>query len=275
MQVAYEVEQSGLHATVAQSMGGFRFGNLAEVRFFLKKVSASNGEVSISQEQWEKAKQLTFETYSTSTCLNVMKHFFSDFEKTHKTYYHSDLREFVLESNIEDFITTDGNSIFVSTIHKAKGREFDTVYLMSPVPSRTVVEDMRAYYVGLTRAKRNLFLLTNPPSQTASVFVALTMHDVYLDFFKHRKDIILRLRSGEVLNYRDGYLLSVRGDNVALLSNAGKEKLKFWEDKGYVVTGAKVSYVLAWRPKDAVNDLAVCLANIVLTRKEDLHKVIE
>ena len=269
LQVAYEVEQSGLHATVAQSMGGFRFGNLAEVRFFLKKVSASNGEVSISKDQWEKAKQLTFETYSTSTCINVMKHFFSDFEKTHKTYYHSDLREFVLESNIEDFITTEGNSIFVSTIHKAKGREFDTVYLMSTVPSRTVVEDMRAYYVGLTRAKRNLFLLTNPPSQTASVFVALTMHDVFLDFFKHRKDIILRLRSGEVLNYRDGYLLSVRGDNVALLSNAGKEKLKFWEDKGYVVTGAKVSYVLAWRPKDAVNDLAVCLANIVLTRKEE------
>lgn len=83
------------------------------------------------------------------------------------------------------------------------------------------------------------------------------------------KDIILRLRSGEVLNYRDGYLLSTRGDNVALLSNAGKEKLKYWEDKGYVVTGAKVSYVLAWRPKDAVNDLAVCLANIVLTRKEE------
>ena len=267
LQVAYEVEQSGLHATVAQSMGGFRFGNLAEVRFFLKKVSASNGEVSISQEQWEKAKQLTFDTYRTSTCINVMKHFFSDFEKTHKTYYHSDLREFVLESNIEDFITTEGNSIFVSTIHKAKGREFDTVYLMSSVPSCTVVEDMRAYYVGLTRAKSDLFLLTNPPSQTSSVFVALTMHDVYLDFFKHRKDIILRLRSGEALNYRDGYLLSVRGDNVALLSNAGKEKLKYWEDKGYVVTGAKVSYVLAWRPKDAANDHAVCLANIVLTRK--------
>jgi ATP-dependent DNA helicase RecQ len=269
LQVAYEVEQRGLHATVVQSMGEFRFGNLAEVRFFLKKVSASNGEVSISQEQWEKAKQLTLETYKTSTCINVMKRFFSDFEKTHKTYYHSDLREFVLESNIEDFITTEGNSIFVSTIHKAKGREFDTVYLMSPVPDHKVVDDMRAYYVGLTRAKKTLFLLTNPPSQTSSVFVALTMRDVFLDFFKHRKDVILRLRSGETLSYRDGFLLSMRGDNVALLSNAGKEKLKFWEDKGYVVTGAKISYVLAWRPQDSNTDHAVCLANIVLTRKEE------
>ena len=33
MQVAYELEQRGLHATIAQSMGGFRFGNLAEVRY--------------------------------------------------------------------------------------------------------------------------------------------------------------------------------------------------------------------------------------------------
>ena len=269
LQVAYEVEQRGLHATVAQSMGDFRFSNLAEVRFFMKKVSASDGEVSISQEQWNKAKQLTFETYSTSRCLNVIKHFLADFEKTHKTYYHSDLREFIFESNIEDFITAEGSSIFVSTIHKAKGREFDTVYLMSQVPDCAATEDMRAYYVGLTRAKRNLYLLTNPPSQSSSVFVALNMHDVFLDFFKHRKDIILRLRSGESLNYRDGYLLSVRGDNVAQLSNAGKEKLKFWEDKGYVVTGAEVSYVLAWRPKEAVNDHAVCLANIVLTRKEE------
>ena len=267
LQVAYEVEQRGLHATVVQSSDGFRFGNLAEVRFFLKKIAATDGEVSISQDQWNEAKQLTFDKYSTSRCLNVMRHFFSDFEKTHKTYYHSDLHEFIFESDIEDFITTEGNSIFVSTIHKAKGREFDTVYLMSSVPDRRNFEDMRTYYVGLTRAKRNLFLLTEPQRHSSSVFVALTMHDVLLDFFKHRKDVILKLRSGEPLNYRDGYLLSVRGDNVALLSNAGKEKLKAWQDKGYEVTGTEVSYVLAWRPKDSVSELAVCLANIVLTRK--------
>jgi hypothetical protein len=30
---------------------------------------------------------------------------------------------------------------------------------MSPVPDENHVEDMRSYYVGLTRAKRNLYLL--------------------------------------------------------------------------------------------------------------------
>ncbi|MBQ1582303.1 MAG: RecQ family ATP-dependent DNA helicase, partial [Prevotella sp.] len=158
MQVAYELEQRGLHATVAQSMGGFRFGNLAEVRYFLKQLKqlGKNDDISITKEIWQTAKQRTLDTYATSTCLNIMQHFFTDFEITHKTYYRSDLREFIFESDIEDFIVSDDKSVFVSTIHKAKGREFDNVYLLSSIPDVRDVEDMRAYYVGLTRAKRNL-----------------------------------------------------------------------------------------------------------------------
>ena len=147
MQVAYELEQRGLHVTVAQSMGGFRFGNLAEVRYFLKQLGKSD-DVTIKKEDWQRAKGNTLETYASSSCLNIMKHFFADFEAINKTYYRSDLKEFIFESNIEDFIASDDKSVFVSTIHKAKGREFDTVYLMSAIPDD--VNEMRAYYVGLT-----------------------------------------------------------------------------------------------------------------------------
>ena len=148
MQVAYELEQRGLHSTIAQSMGGFRFGNLAEVRYFLKQLGGKN-EVAISKEMWNEAKQRTLETYVSSTCLSIMQHFFSDFEITHQFYYRSDLREYIIESNIEDFIANDDKSVFVSTIHKAKGREFDNVYLMSAIPNGRNVDDMRAYYVSL------------------------------------------------------------------------------------------------------------------------------
>ncbi|MBQ2524233.1 MAG: RecQ family ATP-dependent DNA helicase, partial [Prevotella sp.] len=179
MQVAYELEQRGLHVTVAQSMGGFRFGNLAEVRYFLKQLKqlGKNDDISITKEIWQAAKQRTLDTYATSTCLSIMQHFFTDFEITHKTYYRSDLREFIFESNIEDFIVSDDKSVFVSTIHKAKGREFDNVYLLSSIPDVRDVEDMRAYYVGLTRAKRNLYLVTNPPIDYSLISIALNMHD--------------------------------------------------------------------------------------------------
>ena len=266
MQVAYELERRGLHATVAQSMGGFRFGNLAEVRYFLKQLGDSD-EVAISKESWQEAKQRTLEMYASSTCLSVLKQFFSDFEMTHKFYYRSDLLEYIFESNIEDFIAADDKSVFVSTIHKAKGREFDNVYLLSPVPDRRDAEDMRAYYVGLTRAKQNLFLVTNPPVEYSSISIALDMHDVWLDFFKGRKDLVLRLRSGDGLRYKDGYLLNEQGLNIVALSSSGKDKLKAWTDKGYEVVSAKVSYTLAWKPKDSETEYAVCLANLVLSKR--------
>ena len=265
MQVAYELEQRGLRATVAQSMGGFRFGNLAEVRYFLKQIGKSD-EVLISEEKWQDAKEHTLKKYASSTCLNIIKHFFADFEVTHKTYYHSDLREYIFESDIEDFIAADDKSVFVSTIHKAKGREFDTVYLLSAVPDDRDVNDMRAYYVGLTRAKRNLYLVPSPPTEYTSISIALTMRDVWLDFFKGRKDIVLRLRSGESLQYIDGFLLNEQGVHIVALSAVGKGKLKEWTDKGYEVSSAKVSYTLAWRPQDSKTEYAVCLANIVLSK---------
>ena len=265
MQVAYELERRGLHVTIAQSMGDFRFGNLAEVRYFLKQLGGKD-EVTISKEKWNVAKQRTLEMYASSTCLGIMQHFFADFEVTHSSYYRSDLREYIFESNIEDFIAADDKSIFVSTIHKAKGREFDTVYLLSPIPDGRDINEMRAYYVGLTRAKKNLYLVTNPPTEYSSLSIALNMRDVWLDFFKGRKAIVLRLRSGEKLHYNDGYLLNEQEINVAALSASGKDKLKTWTDKGYEVTSAKVSYTLAWRPKDSETEYGICLSNLVLSK---------
>ena len=265
MQVAYELERRGLHATVAQSMGGFRFSNLAEVRYFLKQLG-NKDEAVIPIEQWQEAKRRTLETYAASTCLSIMKQLFANFEQTHRTYYYSDLREYIFESNIEDFIAADEQSVFVSTIHKAKGREFDTVYLMSPVPDDQDINGMRTYYVGLIRAKQNLFLITNPSAEYAAISIALNMHDVILDFFKGRKEIVLQLRSGDMLHYQNGYLSNEQGSDIAALSAAGKDKLKTWTDKGYIVTSAKVSFTLAWKPMNSQIEYAVCLANIVLSR---------
>jgi ATP-dependent DNA helicase RecQ len=249
-------------------MGGFRFANLAEVRYFLKRLGMKDN-ATISKEKWREARQRTLETYASSTCRGIMQHFLDDFEATHRDFYHSDLREYIFESNIEDFIAADQRSVFVSTIHKAKGREFDSVYLLSSVPDGRDVNEMRAYYVGLTRAKRNLYLVTNPPSHYSSIMIALTMRDVWLDFFKARKESVLRLRSGDSLQYQDGYLLNEQGVYIAALSASGKEKLKEWTDKSYEVKSATVSFTLAWRPQTADTEVAVCLANVVLTKKDD------
>ena len=94
------------------------------------------------------------------------------------------------------------------------------------------------------------------------------MHDVWLDFFKGRKEIVLRLRSGDRLQYKDGYLLNEQRINVAALSSQGRDKLKSWTDKGYEVASAKVSYTLAWRPQNSDMEYAVCLVNLLLTKQQ-------
>ena len=50
--------------------------------------------------------------------------------------------------------------VIVSTMHKAKGKEFDSVYLM--VENNFIQDDYqrRLLYVGITRAKENLYIHT-------------------------------------------------------------------------------------------------------------------
>lgn len=124
---------------------------------------------------------------------------------------------------------------------------------------------LRAIYVGITRAKHHLLIyhdtsaLTNHPS----VVLSLSMRDVWLDYFRNRKEQILRLRSGDRLQYADGFLMS-RGERIGSLSNAMRERIKALESKGYAVTDAEVSFVIAWRPREEDREIAVCLANLVL-----------
>ncbi len=51
--------------------------------------------------------------------------------------------------------------VYVSTIHKAKGKEFDNVYLLLKNFTPATDEDKRQFYVGITRAKTNLSIHYN------------------------------------------------------------------------------------------------------------------
>ena len=268
LQVAHLLRQQGKHVRLIQATDGFRFVNLAEVRYFFKQLGNSE-DGSISTEQWNEAKRRTEETYSTSKCLGILRQFFSDFEATHKSYYRSDLWEFVLESSIEDFITAEGNTVFVSTIHKAKGREFDNVHLLLGGIQRMDNDILRAIYVGITRAKHNLYLYNDVSFLISqpSIVVSLSMRDVWLDFFRHHKEQVLRLRSGDKLNYADGYLLNQQGIRIASLSNAMRDRIKELESKNYSVADVEVSYVIAWHPREEQQEVAICLANIILNNK--------
>lgn len=260
LQVAYMLERQGLHAILAQSNEGFRFINLAEVRYFMKQTGDGS---TISKEQWNTAKERTLERYSSSRQLSVMRRFWDEYEQANKNYFRSDLRQFLLESDIADFLSVDGN-IFVGTIHKAKGREFDTVHLLVDNPATTNPEDLRTIYVGLTRARHSLYIYERPALPQSDIAVSLGLHDVWLDYFRDRKEAVLRLRSGDKLCYSNGYLISSQGEYIAALSRAKRQQMDDLQQKGYMVSSAEVSYVLAWRPREEPQEVAVCLASMIL-----------
>lgn len=264
LQVAYLLEKQGIHIVLVQASSGFSFINLAEVKYF-EKYLRGKGSI-ITKEQWQDAKKRTCEAYANSKLLPAMNRFWAKYECANKNYYRSDLRQFLLESDVEDFIADDIGSVFVSTIHKAKGREFDTVHLFVTESSTSMPDDLRTTYVGLTRARHNLYIYNNPVLDQKYIAMGLSMRDVWLDYFRERKKTVLQLRSGDSLNYSNGYLISQQGEYIASLSKAKRQQLDDFIQKGYAVKSSEVSYILAWRPREETQEVAVCLANLYLEK---------
>lgn len=279
-----------IKAKLVQSMDGLRFWNLAEVRYFLKKIDQGIKETKspiIPDDIWEAAKQQTFQKYATSQVLPYLRRSLQIFEQTNRAKYYSDLREFVFESSVEDFCDISKSDIVVSTIHKAKGHEFDHVLMLITHPEHPTDDILRRYYVGMTRAKRTLTIHTNGNlfdslksaqhlydaqayDEPNEIVFQLSHKDVNLGFSKPHKDAILSLRSGMPLTYHDHCLcLPSTGRDIAQLSIKMKEKLGKWELKGYKVTDARIRFIVAWKSKDAPRDekeSAIMLADLVMKK---------
>ena len=281
------LRKQGISSKLIQSMDGLRFWNIAEMRYFLKHIEKRIKTPLITEELWEEAKHETFATYGRSTSLMYMKRCVELFEQTNKTKYFSDFKEFAFESSVEDFCDISGADVVVSTIHKAKGKEFDDVYMLISDNNYSKNDHlMRRYYVGITRAKNRLFIHTNDDcfnrlnadryltdrqqyDMPEEIVLQLSHKDVHLSFFKERKQEVLALKGGDSLTYYDFLLYSPLSNRpVAKLSTKMQGKLSEWEARGYKVKSASVRFIVAWKPKDAPKnepETAVLLADLVLS----------
>lgn len=287
------LRRHGLRSKLIQSMDGFRFWNMAEVRLFLKYIERDTHTPIVTDEVWNEAKRKTFQAYATSSSLPYLKRCIELFEKINKAKYLTDFKELVFESTTEDFCDTSDADVVVSTIHKSKGCEFDDVYMLVSQPQHVTDSEMRSYYVGMTRARKRLFIYTNSTlfdrlpadihqvDQTPYVFpdevmLQLSHKDVNLGFFKSRKKEILSLRSGEKLCFANNLLYVPNNQQpVAQLSQKMQAELAQWTLKGYLVSSATIRFVVAWKPKDAPKDEkehAVLLLDLELKKTTNTQK---
>lgn len=274
----------GVGCKLIQSSDGFRVWNMVEIRFLLKYLDKRSKSPVINEQLWEEAKHATFAEYSGSQSLAYVKRCIELFEQTNKAKYIGDFKEFVFESSVEDFCDISNTKVVVSTIHKAKGREFDDVYMLVAGNYQEGDDLMRRYYVGMTRAKNRLFIHTNGDwfnnlgadcfsvdskqyPMPREIVLQLSHKDVYLGFFPSIKRDVLALRSGDRLDYKNSLLYDSAGRPVAKLSFNMQKTLAEWEGRGYCVKAACVRFVVAWKPKDApkgISETAVLLADLRL-----------
>lgn len=291
MQITGLLVRNGLHAKLIQSNEGFSLYNLQEVRFFLSQLNLAEDVYMISDDVWNNAKRRLIERFKSSlnleTCMNMIR----DFETANtKNKYKSDLEIFIRESKLEDFYSESIETIFVSTIHKAKGREFDNVILMLDQFNTGTDEALRQLYVAMTRAKSSLTIHYNgnyldyiktedlkiindpknysPPYQLA---MQLTFKDVWLDFFLSCQNTISILNSGDELIVDSGCCLNSKGQIVLKFSKQLLKQIEALKQKNYEPKTAIIRFIVYWQKENSEHEARIILPELYFERTEEAY----
>ena len=289
LQITGLLLKNNIQAKLIQSNDGFSLYNLNEVRYFLSHLNLADDVYTISDEVWLNAKREVVNQYRHSTKLEVLGNIIKEFETSNpKRKYKSDLEVFIRESKLEDFYNENGDTMFVSTIHKAKGREFDNVFLMLENFNPASDEDRRQLYVAMTRAKQNLTVHSNsnfldnltsenlervddeeiylPPNEMA---MHLTFKDVWLDYFINKQQLISQLKSGDSLTVKDFECLDSKGKSVLKFSKQFVEQIENMKAKNKELKSAKVNFIVYWEKEDTEQEVKIVLPELYFERTID------
>ncbi len=278
----------GLKAFLVQSTDGFSLPSLLEIRTFLSWIG--NEQAKISEETWNELLARFRQTFSESPNYAACRQLFHVFGKTVQQKYRSDLETFLYESNVQDFLTGGRKAIWVSTIHRAKGREYDSVYMGLEAWDYDGQEALRAMYVGMTRARHHLTIVchgnlfdeqphetdTTVYPQPDTILYQCTMRDVYLGYAYTCQKAVCRLHAGMPLFLEGKRLYAVLDgcrESVAALSRNCQEKVENYLHSGYRIEQVQVRYLVYWKERDAAEEALVVLPDIQFIRKgEDSYE---
>jgi len=258
--------KEGINARLIQSNKGFTLDLLYEMDWFIQLFDKQYPV--ITQDMWIKNKELFITQFSSISLYSNMIEILKEFEILYPDKkFLTDLLEHISQSKLDDLYQRDEKHVIVSTIHKSKGREFDTVILML---NHSIVGDIeyRAVYVALTRAKNTLIINTN-----RSNFDRIDSYNIrrYSDIYQYQKpdELVTQMEYEDVnlggskyctysiKNVNTDGILDIDGDGCKLnnrpvlyFSKAMKVKLEEKKLMGYEPISAKITYKVKWFDKD-------------------------
>jgi len=241
----------------------------------------------IGEEDWENAKLILKDHIDASSRKDIAYGVIKAFEDTNPVRkYKSDWKTFLYESKMEDFIGIDSEVVYVTTIHKAKGKEFDNVFLLLKNALTETDEGKRLLFVAMTRAKTGLFIHYNgsylrsisekdiiykedkniypEPEQIA---IYLTHKDVQLWYFENVQHKIKGLICGNSLRVLDDGLGNSNGDLVLKYSQKFKDVLQDRFRKGFSIAKANVNFIVYWKNEEKGKEMKIILPQLLLVKR--------
>jgi len=219
--------------------------------------------------------------------LKLLEKVVEGFRKEYETYYISLWESYLDEIKFEDF--SNSSRVTVSTMHKAKGKEFDTVIVVLH-PRQIDDELIRLYYVAVTRAKKELIILTdkkhllsimpkditvikdnNHYEQVNTKTCIMTLRDVFLGFCGWHNGRMEPLVVGTKVqmskrNKDKRFHLFVGNNIIECLSKDFSKKIKEYIEAGYSVDDIEVESVVVWRDKKENRHIKHALCKIVMKK---------
>lgn len=292
LQVTGLLLQNGIQAKLIQTNDSFNLYNLAEIRFLLSLLNYDEQVHVISDDVWENAIRNTASRFKNSDNWVICQNLIKDFETTNtRKKYRSDLEVFIRESKLEDFYTSGTETIFVSTIHKAKGKEFDNVFLMLEMSTQITDELKHQLYVAITRAKKNLTIHTtsylfddiNTSNQEwidcpdkndlpTQLTIHLTHKDLWLDYFYKTQRQVSALMAGDKLIISGDECSNSNLQPVLKFSKSFMQYINDIETKGYRLKSAKVNFVVYWQQKDTLQEIEIVLPALCFEKQVEIAR---
>lgn len=274
--------EKGIPAKLIQSSGRHKLKNFYEIRYFMECIG--NCTV-VLKEKWLEAKEKTLTRFKDSSLYALLKSIIEKYEYNNKEIYLSDFNEYLSESKLEDFYEYDNNRIVVSTIHKAKGKEFDSVYLYLKNKIKTD-EDKRTVYVGITRAKKNLhihysgsdyfsrfkempclkyYVDKNHYPEPKELCIQLDLSDVNLHFFKNDNLEKCAIIPGMNIYLRGEFL--VVNKFVFKFSKVFTSRFNKFISMGYKFRKSQVRFIVYWTDPETGEEHPIILPDLYLIKE--------
>jgi ATP-dependent DNA helicase RecQ len=278
--------KQGVHARLIQSNDGFNLTNLYELRYFSEIINKDSDSPIISDDDWVSAKRELNRHINDSAKKDLINGVIKAFEDINTLKkYKSDWKAFLFESKIEDFLTIDSEIIYVSTIHKAKGKEFNNVFLLLNNFTADTDENKRQFYVAITRAKSNLsihyngnYLRAYPEKgliykkdsstypEPEQIAIYLSHKDVQLGYFEFVQHRINNLFSGDSLQIVEDGLANSTGVMILKYSQKFEDILKKHNSKGFKIVEAKVNFIVYWKDDAKEKESKIILPQLILKK---------